>query len=142
MLLNTFIRARAAIQRAPGKLKEFLDSKLMEFDQENAKSCTWNKRVPYLDYQLEKITPCKYRLQTGWVAAVQPKGCKVAQVPRDSVEHPPLQIFRSRVGRALSIIINFQVSLALNRNSKKIASRPKLLHDLPEAGEASDMKSV
>lgn len=46
MLFNIFISARAAIQRASGKLKGFLDSKLMEFDQDERKILHLEQKNP------------------------------------------------------------------------------------------------
>lgn len=57
MLFNIFIRARAAIQRAPGKLKEFLDSKLMEFDQDKCKILHLEQKNPMYGLSTQENNP-------------------------------------------------------------------------------------
>lgn len=55
MLFDTFIRA--AIQRAPDKLKEFLDSKLTEFDQDKCKILQLEQKRPILGLSAQETNP-------------------------------------------------------------------------------------
>lgn len=66
MLINIFIRARAAIQETPGKTKEFLDSRLMEFDQDKCKMLHLEQQNPTFGLSAQENNPMQV-LTADWL---------------------------------------------------------------------------
>lgn len=70
-------------------MKEFLDSKLVEVDQDKCKILHLEQKNPISGLSAEENNPMQVQIADWLGAAVQPKGCKVGQVPRDSESlHP------------------------------------------------------